>query len=273
MSSETMLKRKRGRPRTARPDSGIMPVRALDRGLMLLQALSGEGRARLSDLADIVGLPVSTAHRLLATLQQHGFAEFDETAQEWSVGIGAYRTGTAYLMGTNLVDGSRRIMHRLMEDTGETANLAILEDGWIVFVSQVETRNPVRAFFRPGSRSPMHASGIGKAILAALPEREIAAILRARGLDAFTPRTLITPETLMADLARIRARGWALDDEEHHAGMRCVAAVIRNGFGEAVAGVSVSGPAGRFDDDSIVRYATAVVCAAGEISEVIGGRP
>ncbi len=271
MPSESAAKRKRGRPRTARPTSESTPVRALDRGLVLLQALSREGRAKLSDLAEATALPVSTAHRLLTTLQQHGFAEFSEAAQEWSVGIGAYRTGVAYLMGTNLVDGSRRILRQLMEDTGETANLATLEDGRIVFVSQVETRNPVRAFFRAGSRSPMHASGIGKAILAALPEREIAAILQMHGLDAFTPCTLTTPETLMADLAQVRARGWALDDEEQHVGMRCVAAVIRNGFGEAIAGVSVSGPAARFDPDAVSRYAAAVTRAAGEISEVIGG--
>ena len=129
-----------------------------------------------------------------------------------------------------------------METTGETANLGVAEDDCVVFVSQVETHQAIRAFFRPGTRSPFHASGIGKAILAHLPPERVNAIVRKAGLEAFTERRCRRRCRLPRDLAEIRARGWSVDDEERHPGMRCVAAAIFNEFGEPVGGISVSGP-------------------------------
>lgn len=265
-------RRKRGRPRAMRPAGSGQPVQALDRGLQVLEALAREGSATLSDLALRVGMPPSTAHRLLMTLQGHGFVAFDEALQEWSVGIGAFRVGSTYLLRTNLVDGSRRSLRALMEETGETANLAIIEGEQLVYVSQVETQNPIRAFFRPGTRSQMHVSGIGKAVLAHMSRRDVERILRKTGLPGFTPRSLTSPEALFADLALTAARGWALDNEEHHAGMRCVAAPVFNAFGEPFAGLSVSGPAVRFSDAAIQRAAAAVKRAAESVTALIGGR-
>ena len=139
-------------------------------------------------------------------------------------------------------DRARTIMQELMEKTGETANLGVAEEDCVVFVSQVETHQAIRAFFRPGSRSPFHASGIGKAILAHLPGDRVTAIVRKAGLEAYTPKTLADAPALARDLARIRTQGFSVDDEERHPGMRCIAAPVFNEFGEPVAGVSISGP-------------------------------
>ena len=158
-----------------------------------------------------------------------------------------------------------------MEETGETANLAIADDGHIVFISQVETHNPIRAFHRSGTRSHMHASGIGKVFLANMPRKDVEKILLKSGLPEFTPKTLTTPEALFSDLEASTERGWAFDDEERYSGMRCIAAPIFNAFGETVAGLSVSGPSGRFSNDSIQKMGFSVKQAANAVTTMIGG--
>ncbi len=266
-------KRPRGRPRSQPGTTmGANTVQALDRGLMLLRTLTREGSVTLSDLALRVGMPPSSAHRVLATLQKHEFVEFDEGTQKWAIGIEAFRVGNAYLVRTNLVDTARKVMRHLMEETGETANLAIANDGDVVFVSQVETHNPIRAFFRPGTRSPMHATGIGKALMSNLERRDVEKLLQKTGLPEFTSKTLTSPEALFDDLDRTRDRGWSFDDEERYSGMRCVASTIYNSFGDAIAGISVSGPTVRFPDNSVVALGPKVKRAAEEITTLIGGK-
>lgn len=272
MSQSGAPKRSRGRPRSASPDAPAASAQALDRGLQLLRLLSRERRSTLTEIALSAGMPPSTAHRLLTTMQRHGVTEFDETTQEWLVGIEAFRIGSSFLYRTNLVEAGHEVMRRLTEDTGETSNLAIADDGEVVFVSQVETHNPIRAFFRSGTRSYMHASGIGKALLAELPREDIEQLLQRKGLPEFTSKTRTSAGELFADLDDIRERGWALDDEERYVGMRCVAAPIFNPFGEAIAGISVSGPTVRFPDRTVAELGAQVRRAAGEVTERIGGR-
>ena len=264
-------KRPRGRPRKAVSDADTGTVRALDRGLQLLRLLARENRITLTSLAMQVGMPPSTAHRLLTTLQRHRFAEFDEDAQEWMIGVEAFRAGSGFLKRIDLVEASREIMQRLMSETGETANLAIPDDGDMVFISQVETSNPIRAFFRPGARSPMHACGAGKALLSQLAPADIEKLLQRKGLPEFTPNTVTRPHLLFDELEAIRTRGWAFDDEERYEGMRCVAAPVFNAQGEAVAGISVSGPTARFTDREIDHFSSAVRRAAADLTERVGG--
>ncbi|GMG85123.1 IclR family transcriptional regulator [Paralimibaculum aggregatum] len=264
-------KRPRGRPRGPGAEAGRGTVQALDRGLRLLQLLAREQRIALSDIALQAGMPTATAHRLLMTLAARGFAAFDETSQDWMIGIEAFRAGAGFLHRVSLVEASRGILHGLVGETGETANLAIVDGDEVVFVNQVETQHPIRAFFRPGSRSRMHASGAGKALLAEFSRGRLERLLRQKGLERFTPRTLTRPERLHADLAAIRARGWALDDEEHVEGMRCIAAAVFNLHGEAVAALSVSGPASRFPEPRIAETGAAVRRAARALTEATGG--
>ena len=147
-----IVKRPRGRPRKHVTEADNSTVQTLDRGLNLLKLLAAERGASLSDLAMQAGVPASTAHRLLTTLQGHRFAEFDETNQHWMIGVEAYRIGSGFLNRINLVEAAQPIMQALVRETGETANLAIVDDGEVVFVSQMESPNPIRAFFRPGGK-------------------------------------------------------------------------------------------------------------------------
>lgn len=267
-------KRKRGRPRLQPEErqENTSTVQALERGLVLLQLLSKSGSASLSDLSLQVGLPASTAYRMLSTLQKLGFVSFDDVTQEWSVGIEAFTVGSSYFNRANLAEAARTVMRQLMMDTGETANLAILTDGGqITFLTQMECTHPIRAFHLPGTRSPAHSSGIGKALLAEFPRPQVEQILQKTGLQEFTSKTLTTPKALFSDLQSAYLRGWAFDNEERHVGMRCIAAAIHNTRGEAIAGISISGPTVRFSDDTLAIFGIQVRQAAANVTRMIGG--
>ncbi len=270
--NEHPQKRSRGRPRSHGPEDAGGTVQALDRALLLLKAMAREGAVTLTELALSVGMPPSSAHRLLTTMQKHGMVEFDEATQCWAVGVEAFRIGSAFAHRTSLVEAGREVLRRLMEETGESANLAVADNDFVVFVSQVETPNPIRAFFHSGARGHMHASGIGKALMAELPRHEVEQILQRQGLPEFTEKTLTSSDALFADLEKTRTRGWSFDDEERHSGMRCVASAIYNSYGEAIAGISVSGPTVRLADDVVGEFGPKTRRAAAEVTELIGGR-
>lgn len=268
---DTVEKRQRGRPRSFNAPADAGSVQSLDRALKILSIVAAGNGLSLSEIAARSGLAASTAYRMLTTLAQHGMVEFDGTDQLWLIGVETYRMGSAFLRRRNLVERSRAVMQDLMERTGETANLGVAEDDCVVFVSQVETHQAIRAFFRPGTRSPFHASGIGKAILAHLPSERVNGLVRKAGLEAYTPQTLTDPLSLARDLKQIHARGWSVDDEERHPGMRCVAAAIFNEFGEPVGGISVSGPTVRMTPQRVADVGPVVAEAAAEVTRMIGG--
>jgi IclR family acetate operon transcriptional repressor len=264
--------RRRGRPRREVPEAEDAPVQSLDRAIALLAAIAEADGLTLTDLAARAGLPLSTAHRMLQTLQRRGLAEFEAGTQLWCVGVETFRIGSAFLRRRKLVDRGREAMLTLAAESGETVNLAVAEEDGVVFVSQVETHEPIRAFFRPGSRAMFHCSGVGKAILAHRPADLVAATLKRSGLPRFTPTTLSTLPALLADLAAVRARGFAVDDEERNPGMRCVGAAIFNEHGEAVAGLSVSGPTVRMTPEAALRMGPLVRAAAEQVTRAVAGK-
>lgn len=270
---DNRIKRSRGRPRAFNRAQQGGSVQSLDRAIAILKRVAEADGLSLSEIAAAMEQAPSTVYRVLITLQKHGIVEFDEKNQLWFVGLEAFRIGSTFLGRTSMVEQSRPVMQALMAQTGETANLAILDGGEVIFVSQVETHEPIRAFFRPGTRGPAHASGIGKALLAFLPQRRVDHIVRDKGLARFTERTIAEPGRLVEELEQTRARGWAVDDEERTVGMRCIAAPIFNAFGEAVAGVSISGPSVRVSQENDARHGELVRKAAATITAAVGGRP
>ena len=270
-NDEMGARRQRGRPRAFEERTDQNTIKSLDRAMVVLRELARMESATLSGLARSLGESPATVYRVLVTLAGHGVVEGDEAAQTWHIGPGAFLIGSAFLRRTSLVERARPALRRLMEATGETANLGVESEGAVLFVSQVETHASIRAFFPPGTRAPMHGSGIGKALLAGLPPERLALHL-AGPLERFTPRTLAEAAALEADLAATRARGYAVDDEERTEGMRCVAAAIRDAHGETVAGLSVSGPSGRIGAGDVGRLSRAVMAAAGAVSTGLGAR-
>ena len=262
-------KRNRGRPRSFNDKTEQNTINSLDRAMMILEALAQAGGGTLTELATGLEQSPSTAYRVLTTLESRGIVELDTQQQTWHVGPGAFRIGSAFLRRTNLAERARPIMQELMETTGETANLGIENGDSVLFVSQVETHASIRAFFPPGTKSPLHASGIGKALLAHKSATRIETFVEA-GLEAFTSRTLTEPSDLSENLATIRKRGFSVDDEERNDGMRCVAAAVFNATGQAVAGLSISGPSARVTPDRIDDLGQRVRTAAITLSERLG---
>ncbi|MBN2760393.1 MAG: IclR family transcriptional regulator [Rhodobacteraceae bacterium] len=262
---------RRGRPRAFQDKTAQNTIQSLDRAMAILEHLSRSEGMTLSNLATACGQSTATVYRVLVTLQQRDMVDLDPAGQVWHVGVGTFRAGTSFLRRTSLVERARAPMQALMRDSGETANLGVEQKDEVLFLTQVETHQAIRAFFPPGTIGPMHVSGIGKALLAWFDDARVVQVVERRGLQAFTPASLTTLSDLRADCAQTRARGFAFDDEERAIGMRCIAAPIFNPYGEPVAGVSVSGPAFRLDKDNLDRIGALVVQTAAQITAATGG--
>jgi IclR family transcriptional regulator, acetate operon repressor len=252
---------------------GAGHTQALSRGLALLEALAAtEGGATLTAIAERLAFPAPTAHRLLATLERAGYVQ-QGPGGEWLVGVRAFRVGSAFLDHRNLVVEAYPHLKRLMEQSGETTNLAVIDDGEAVFVEQVQCRELMRMSTKLGARAPLHASGVGKAMLAAMTDGAVNAALAKRGLVQHTMRTLTGHEQLALELETTRARGYAIDDEEHADGLRCVAAPIWDENGEAWAAISLAGPTSRITPDRVDMLGQLVRGIAADITLALGGHP
>lgn len=263
--------RRRGRPPLPHPEHGS-EVQSLDRAISILEVLASVAHVSLAEISRRTALPVSTVHRQLQTLQHRGLVGHDAETGLWSVGVGLFRIGSAYLRIRKLPEIARPVLRRLQQETDETVNLALLEQGQMVSAGQAESHASVRAFFRPGSRMPLYASASGKALLAAISPEERERLLQGERMVAFTPSTRATRAALAADIREIAARGYAIDDEEHSLGMCCVAAVILNEFGEPAGALSISAPKFRMTPDRLPPLGAAVRDAARELTALYSGR-
>ncbi len=261
--------RRRGRPKGVTPPSSALGIQALDRSLDVLEALATHEGVTLTELSVHLGQSAATMYRVLTTLEKRRYAETNPEGQ-WFVGPEAFRLGSAFLRRTNIIERSRSVMRDLQTKTGETSNLGIEREGHVLFVSQVESHETIRAYFPPGARSPLHASGIGKALLSAFDEERLNAFIKGTTFTRFTDKTIASAGKLREELQATRQRGYAVDDEERTIGMRCVAAGILNRYSEAVAGISVSGPTPRMPDVRIREIGVLVTDAAREISRRLG---
>lgn len=259
-------------PRAAATKGGTDQVQSLVRALSLLNRIaeSPDDGATLTDLAQQVGLPASTAHRQLLTLEQERYVRFNHDRRLWTIGVQAFVTGCAFIKTRSLPALARPHMRRLMEDSGETVNLAIEDKGEAVYLAQVECRQMMRVFARPGMRVPMHCSAVGKAIFSGTSEKAIAKVLHQHGMPRLTAKTITTPAGLRAELAKVRTQGYAVDDEEHAVGLRCIAAPVFDETGDVIAAVSASGPMARIGEDRISQLGQLVAQAARAISGEMG---
>lgn len=247
-------------------------VQSVDRALSLLERLAQAPEGlRLSDLARDSGLAMSTAHRLLTTLERRGFAQFDAAQAHWHVGRKAFTVGIAYTRWQSLIATAMPFLRRLRNMTRETANLGVLEDGEVVTLAQVESREIIRAISPPGGRSPVMTSGLGKAIVATWPDAEIEALVARHGLPRMTRHSLQDIDAVRREMQAIRAAGYAFDNEEFTPGLRCVAATVWSPGGEAVAAISISGLAARISAEDMPRIGTTIRSLAAEMTTAMGG--
>lgn len=266
--SPTDIKKPRGRPRQTALQSA--PAKALDKGLSALRRIAESDGISLNDLSLDLDMPLATLHRLLLTLESHGFVRQSKSDTTWSIGIEAFRVGSAFPRAAKLLSVARPILKDLALKTGETANLGVIDQSEVIFIAQHETHHAIRAFFRPGSRSSWHSSGIGKAIVAFSDLSDQRSLLEAAPFEQFTQHTLIQEDELQQEFKRIRSVGYAFDREERFIGMRCIGAPVFNSNNQVVAGISISGPVARMNDDLIAHLGQQTARFGEEISKQLG---
>jgi len=242
-------------------------VQSVDRALMLLELIATEPEgSRLSDIARAANLAPSTTHRLLTALEQRGFAQSDASTGRWLIGRRAHMVGAAWGTARSLRIPALPQLRRLRDASRETANMGVIEDGYVTNIAQAESREIMRAISSPGGRTPIFCSGMGKAIVATWEDDQIDHLIDLYGLTAATAHSLTKRDSVHAEIARIRANGYALDDEEYVIGLRCVATVIMGPEGEALAALSISGLAARMTPEKVARCADLVTTTARDLS-------
>jgi DNA-binding IclR family transcriptional regulator len=245
---------------------------SLRRALALLGYLrdrAGGGGASLGELATELDLSKSTVLRLAAPLIEENLLARDPETGGFRLGHGALRLGQAYLSRLDLRRVAAPECQALARTAGQTAHLVVYEAPFVVYLDKVENETTVRMASRIGSRAPAHCTGVGKAILAWLPAAAVAELV-AGGLPAVTANTITDPDRLRAELARIRDRGYAIDDRENEPEVRCVAAPIFDHTGAVAAALSVSGLASRMTVARVRELGPVVAATAGRISRELG---
>ena len=246
-------------------------VDAAAKALELLSVFSfREPRLSLADLASRTGIPRATAFRLLSTLEQSGF--LDKVHGAYQLGIKCFVLGNIVAGGLDLRETAHPHLMALRDTTRETTQIAILDHWQVVYLERVLSPLPVGVMrLGAGAILPAYCTGLGKTLLAFMPEAEVAAWAATQKFPAMTPKTITTAKRLLKELSLIRERGYGLDEEEREKGVCCIAAPIRNHTGAVVAAISAAGPVQRMPRELAgSAVAAAVMSAAGAVSIDLG---
>lgn len=249
-------------------------VQSVDRAMTLLEVLGEtEKGQRLTDLARRTGLALTTVHRLLTTLEQRHFVQFSPGDNLWHVGRQTYAVGSAFVRDRHFVAPALPFLRRLRDLTRETANLGVVDNGEIIVVNQIESREIARVISRVGGRTPMTASGMGKAVLSCYSPDDVSAVVDRYGMRRATSHTLTTREALDDELGRAREEGYSVDNEEFVPNLRCVAAPVFDNQEEVVCAISVSGLPNRMLPERMPSLGRLVAQMAAELTRTLGGTP
>lgn len=251
--------------------SGPYKVQVLDRAVSILEILSNaEDEMSLGELTTSIGLHKSTVHRLLMVLESHRLVDKSPLYGRYRLGLKLFELGSRAVANIKLRERARPRLVWLANQVGETVHLCILDRGEILLIERIQPERSIRLSSRIGMRGRAHSNSAGKAILAHLPEGQVRAILEERGMDALTPKTITSPDALMAELALTRERGYAFDDEEAEEGVRGLAMPIFGIETGVVASISALGPAYRFDEAHRATTIQSLKTVALELSEHMG---
>lgn len=255
-------------PRDLAPARGTPHVQSVVRAFGLLEVIADHGGvASLSVMAQRSDLPLPTIHRLLRTLVDLGYLR-QQPSREYALGPRLIHLGDS--SGRMIATWARPHLARLVDELGETANLAMLDGDQIVYVAQVPSRHSMRLFTEVGQRVFPHCTAVGKALLSVLPAEQAEAILRRTGMQAHTDRTIVDPQALTEQLEWSRRHGYAVDEGEREIGVRCVAVPVRDA--PARMAMSISGPAPRMTDDLLGRSVPVLLSTAEVLAAELSGR-
>jgi len=254
-------------------DAPIMPannyISVLEKAVRVLEAFQGEREVALGELAARTRLVKSSVFRILFTLERLGYIEKGHGGR-YSVTSRFGRLAGSQQPAFDLSSLAAPLMAQLVQRFQESINLGVLEGGEVLYIHVIECSQPFRLAAHPGMRSPVHSTALGKCLLCRMPRSEVEAILKTHPPQPLTPRTIREPSAFYRELEKVRARGYAIDNEEDSQGARCIAAPILDPEGRVRAAISISGPSARVKPARDVEIAKAVTEACKQISTLLG---
>jgi DNA-binding IclR family transcriptional regulator len=246
-------------------------INSILRACGILKSLSGHrGAFKLIELAGLLHLDRSTAYRILLSLEKCAMVERNEKTGEYSLGLGAFEIGIAYLRRVDLVEVAKPFMADLARRVQETVHLAILSETEILYLDKVDSPRSLGVISKLGQRGPVYCTALGKVLLANLPPEDRSRILDRIRFQAFTPRTLTSKRKLARELSQVHKQGYALDCREIEEDVECIAAPIQDHLGNVVAALSVSGPQKKIGAPIQDQVVSEVPKAASGISSRMG---
>ncbi|MBQ8278995.1 MAG: IclR family transcriptional regulator [Roseburia sp.] len=250
---------------------GKNPVQSAERIFQVLEMLADNGEMGLMELSVALGLHKSTVHRLLTSLIYMGYAKQDEATQKYKLTYKLVNMSGKILERMDILQIAKPYMERLSDISGETVHLVQRDGSDILYIYKIEAKvGTIRMVSRVGMIHPMYCSGVGKAIMATLPEKEVKKIWEESVIEKKTDKTIVTYEDMLKTLEEIRKNGFALDDEENEEGVRCIAASLR-GYGKSVKyAFSISGPVSRMTDERLEELAVDMKKVQVELSRELG---
>ena len=241
-------------------------VPAVDRAVSILMMLAGSDRGMtLAEIASATGWHKSSVHKILITLDHHGFLDRDETTKRYTIGIELIRCGQAFLNRMLTNRSAKSLLRELADFSGETATLAILRETKIVILDVVESPGEIRVSPPIGTMDPATTKSNGKAVLAWLPEERVNGILETEGLPEKTRNSITDVKLYRKDLAAIRKRGYAVDIEEFQEGISAVSAPVFNSEGQVFGALSIIGFAFRMTKEKLHLYGEKCAETAGRL--------
>ena len=246
-------------------------IQSLDRGLFILETVAkSNDPVPLGQLTDLLGIDRSSVFRLANTLRRRGFLANPSGRKDYILGPSIWRLSRSHDWSDMLITFSHEHLKKLAVRTGETTHLAVKEGKQAFFVDHYSaTRQIIMVSGQVGEFVPLHCTAHGKALLADYGPDELKATFGAGALQGYTPTTITTIKQLAKECARIRAAGFAVDQEEYVEGVRCLAAPVRDGDGIVIASIGISAPIARFPLERDAAAGREVCEAAAEISAIL----
>lgn len=245
-------------------------IQSLERALDILEMLGNHpGGTQVKDLSQNLGLNKSTVSRMLFTLGERGYVQ-KKADGSYRLGIKVVELCSLHLNSLQLKTEALPAMEQLRNQTGLIIHLGALDDNEIVYLEKITSYTNIRMYSQIGKRAWLHSTGMGRAILSTMSNRDVLRILKEKGMPAVTEKTCVKEEDLLKQLDEIRRRGYAIDDEENEMGMRCVAAPVFDYRGDAIAAVSATGFLDMLPYDKIDSTGKCVMECADNISACMG---
>jgi IclR family transcriptional regulator, KDG regulon repressor len=246
-------------------------VKSVIKAMDLLELLNQNGELSIGEINLILGWDKSTIHRLLSTLKEKKYVRQNPDNQKYVTSMKLFEMGNLVVERLGFRRQCQPFMEELALKTRETVNLAIQDGKDIIYIDKIESSATIKVDLGVGKRLPMYCTGLGKAILAYLPEDQVDRVLAAENLTPLTDRTLTSAAEIKQQLSVIRRTGYSLDDEEYVEGLVCVAAPIRDDQGGVMAAISVAVPQYRYDEgEKTLKYTYWVREIARRISDEVG---